>query len=65
MAFANLNEDFGLEELVDQPWYCRCELAIDSIPQRKSRLTTIELSIREKLDEVTAIPWLYEISWSA
>jgi hypothetical protein len=52
VAIADLDEDFGLEELIDQPWYY-------GLLVRKRALeklhTTVELSICKQFDEVVAV----------
>ena len=52
MAIADLDKDFRLKELVDQPWYYEL-----SARERGSeiRRTAIKLSIRKELDEVAAV----------
>lgn len=53
MAIADLDKNFGLKELVDQPWYCG--LLAKGRRGSETVRTAIKLSICKKFNEVAAI----------
>ena len=62
MAVADLDEDFGLKQLIDQPRYCY--LLVRKRLGEKLQ-TTVKLSICKELDEVAAIGRLDVVAWTS